>query len=62
MGRSATIALEVRNSTVEIATLDDEIASILTVIETEFVPEHLARLAANLQEALLERKRRLNPN
>lgn len=62
MGRSAMIALQDRNSTIEMATLDDEIASILTAIEMESVPDDLAILAAKLQEALLDRKRRLNPN
>ncbi len=62
MGRSAAIDREERNSTIEMAKLDGEIALLLSAIEEESVPEHLTRLAVKLEEALVERKRRQNQN
>lgn len=62
MGRSAAVVTELQNDAIEMASLDDDIASILVAIEAEAVPEHLTSLAVKLQEALLERKRRNVPN
>jgi hypothetical protein len=47
---------------VEISTLDDRIAALLTEIEQEKVPERLLELASALQEALLLHRRRHSPN
>lgn len=62
MGRSAVIIPDQRTKTIDLTTLDDEIASILMAIETESVPEHLTELAVKFQDALVERKRSRNPN
>lgn len=62
MGRSAAVVTELQNDAIEMASLDDDIASILVAIEAETVPQHLTSLAVKLQEALLERKRRNVPN
>jgi hypothetical protein len=47
---------------VDISTLDDRIAALLTEIEQEKVPERLLELASALQEALLLHRRRQSPN
>lgn len=62
MGRSAAIVPEREEKAVEVTTLDDEIALILTAIEEEAVPERLTKLAVELQQALMQRRQRLNPN
>jgi hypothetical protein len=62
MGRSAAIIPEKDERTVDVTTLDDEIALILTAIEEEAVPERLTNLAIELQRALMERRQRQNPS
>lgn len=62
MGRSAAIVPEREEKAVEVTTLDDELALILTAIEEEAVPERLTTLAIELQQALIQRKQRQNPN
>lgn len=62
MGRSAAIVPEKEEKAVEVATLDDEIALILRAIEEEPVPQRLTTLAIELQQALMQRRRRQNPN
>jgi hypothetical protein len=47
---------------IDLATLDDRIAAILTEIEQEKVPERLLELASALQEALMFHRRRQSPN
>ena len=47
---------------IEISTLDDSIASILTAIEQEKTPERLLRLAEELQAQLALRRQRAEPN
>jgi hypothetical protein len=46
---------------IDISTLDDRIAALLSEIEQEKVPERLLELASALQEALLF-QRRQSPN
>ncbi|MGI6852735.1 hypothetical protein [Mesorhizobium sp. 1B3] len=62
MGRSAAMVPERDEKAVEVTTLDEEIAMILTAIEEETVPERLTNLAIDLQQALTQRKQRQNPS
>lgn len=67
MGRSAAVVPESHEKSldvksVDVSTLDDEIASILAAIEEEKVPERLLSLASMLQEALVQQRQRQNPN
>lgn len=62
MGRSAAMVPERDEKAVEVTTLDEEIAMILTAIEEETVPERLTNLAIDLQQALMQRKQRQNPS
>jgi hypothetical protein len=47
---------------IDISTLDDRIAALLTEIEQEKLPERLLELASALQEALQFHRRRQSPN
>lgn len=62
MGRSALVAPESQEKQIDLATLDDRIASILVAIEEEKVPERLLGLASELQQALLIHRQRRHPN
>ncbi|HWK65015.1 MAG TPA: hypothetical protein VNS34_08745 [Rhizobiaceae bacterium] len=62
MGRSAAIVPEKEERGAEVTNLDDEIALILRAIEEEAVPQRLTTLALELQQALVQRTRRQNPN
>jgi hypothetical protein len=62
MARSTANIAESGPQKIEISTLDDRIASILTAIEQEKTPERLLKLAEELQAQLALRRQRAEPN
>lgn len=62
MARSTANIAEDGPYKIEISTLDDRIALILTAIEQEKTPERLLKLAEDLQAQLALRRQRAAPN
>lgn len=62
MARSTLDRAESSGERLDLQTLDDRIASLLTAIEGEAVPERLLKLANELQGELLLRRQRKQPN
>jgi hypothetical protein len=62
MARSTLDRAEPSGETPDLETLDGRIASLLTAIEGEAVPERLLKLANELQSELLMRRQMKKPN
>jgi len=64
MGRSAepSTGAPDQQRSIDAASLDDRITSILADIEQEKTPDRLLELASALQQALLSRRQRDRPN
>ncbi|HVW57637.1 MAG TPA: hypothetical protein VHC00_18315 [Rhizobiaceae bacterium] len=62
MARSTLDRAEPSGETLDLETLDGRIASLLTAIEGEAIPERLLKLANELQSELLMRRQMKKPN